>query len=323
MQHRVYDAEPVKVGMRNSSELARVTTKAASAQTFYIIQLLADRGRTDDACRAYAYFRWVDDWLDAETRGRSECRRFVARQQALIERCYVGNPPARVGHEEAILVDLIRNNPDRRSPLAAYILNMMAVMSFDAARRGRLISQSELDAYQRSLAVAVTEVMHYFIGRDQPAPHTSERYLVVTAAHIAHMLRDTREDIRAGYFNIPSEVLCAHGISPLDVESAPYKAWVRTRVQQARRYFRAGKRHLARVRNLRCRLAAYAYTSRFETVLDRIEDDGFLLRADYAARKTLRADLRTAGSILVSSLGIDALAPAHRTAPQDKHTGRP
>ena len=43
-------------------------TKAASKQTYYTIRFLVDRERVDDAYRAYAYFRWVDDVLDAVCR---------------------------------------------------------------------------------------------------------------------------------------------------------------------------------------------------------------------------------------------------------------
>jgi hypothetical protein len=38
---------------------------AASKQTYYTIRFLADRDRVADAYRAYGYFRWVDDTLDA------------------------------------------------------------------------------------------------------------------------------------------------------------------------------------------------------------------------------------------------------------------
>jgi phytoene/squalene synthetase len=283
--------------------------------------MLADRERADDAYRAYAYFRWVDDWLDGPAHGASECRSFAARQLDLIDRCYAGDPPAAVTSEESILVDLIDGDPDRCSPLAAYIENMIGVMSFDAGRRGQVISQVELNAYQRRLAVAVTEAMHYFIGQRAPAPRRSDRYLAVTAAHITHMLRDTREDVRAGYFNISSEFLRARGISPLDVDDEAYRDWVRTRIDLARRYFAAGRRYFRQVPNPRCRLAAYAYTARFEIVLDMIERDGFRLRQDYGACKTLGAALHMAGSVVRSAMGLDPRAATPRPAAHDGLAG--
>jgi phytoene/squalene synthetase len=168
---------------------------------------------------------------------------------------------------------------------------MMAVMAFDADRKGRLISQQELDDYTRHLATAVTEALHYFIGHNQFAPHDETRYLAVTAAHITHMLRDTCEDIAAGYYNIPCEFIEAHGIAPQDVKSSAYREWVRSRVQLARDYFHIGKTYLSQVENRRCCMAGYAYMARFAGVLDAIEREGYQLRPEYRERKTLRGGL--------------------------------
>lgn len=300
--------------MGSSSGLSRSITRRASRQTFHTIRLLADRDRVEDAYRAYAYFRWVDDRIDSAVHGPSECRSFAIRQRDLIDRCYAGNPPARVSAEESILVDLIRGNPDRSSALGAYIDNMMAVMCFDGERRGRIVTQLELNDYQRRLAVAVTEAMHYFVGHCAAAPRSSERYLAVTAAHITHMLRDTREDVQAGYFNISAEFLRARGISPLDLDGEGYRDWVRMRIDLARRYFAAGRRYFKQVASLRCRLAAYAYTARFEIVLDMMERDGCVLRDDYRACKKPGAAARMTASVVRSALGFDPREVGHGPA---------
>jgi len=55
-----------------------------------------------------------------------------------------------------MLVELIRNDTEKNSGLHSYLFNMMAVMAFDAERRGRLILQGELDEYTRWLATAIT-----------------------------------------------------------------------------------------------------------------------------------------------------------------------
>ena len=94
------------------------------------------------------------------------------------------------------------------------------------------------------------------------------------------MLRDTMEDAAAGYFNIPREFLVVNNIGPLDVHSDPYRRWVQSRVQLARSYFEAGRNYLAQVPSLRCRLAGYAYTARFEVILDAIERHNYLLRSE-------------------------------------------
>ena len=292
--------------------LAASITKAASRQTYYTIRYLVDRDRVADAYRAYAYFRWVDDTLDADlslsgAAGEVEAQKrtfFLARQKSLLEKCYRRESIQDAAPEEQMLIELVGQDHEKNSGLQSYLYNMMQVMEFDARRRGRWISQTELDQYTRWLATAVTEAMHYFIGHCCYAsrPHDESRYLAVTAAHIAHMLRDTVDDVQAGYYNIPGEVLEANKIQPQDFHSKAYCDWVRNRVHLARKYFQAGSGYLARVKNPRCRLAGFAYTARFEWLLDTIEREDYFLRPEYRERKSLNTGLRMGLSTLSTLL---------------------
>jgi hypothetical protein len=271
-------------------------TKAASKQTYYTIRFLADRDRVEDAYRAYGYFRWVDDILDhREPQGsRDEAARritFLERQKSLLEKCLRGQAFPGATTEERMLVALTQPQDEKSSGLQAYLHNMMQVMDFDTRRRGRLISQVELNEYTCWLATAVTEAIHYFIGHDGYTPCDETRYMAVSAAHITHMLRDTFEDAQVGYYNIPHEILDANHIGPLDVQTDAYRAWVKSRVELARDDFKAGKAYFARVENRRCRLACFAYIARFEWLLDTIEREGYRLRHQYSERKSTRIAL--------------------------------
>lgn len=282
-------------------DLPALITWAASKQTYYTIRFLVDRDRVRDAYRTYAYFRWVDDTLDQGGLDLAARVAFVKRQQALIDRCYQSNWPEHVSNEEQMLVDLIRSDTEPNSGLQSYIRHMMAVMDFDARRRGRLVSASELSQYTRWLAIAVTEAMHYFIGHGSRSPQGEARYLAVTAAHITHMLRDGLEDAEAGYFNIPCETVQAHRIDPRDVTSAPYREWVMSRVRLARSLFEEARDYLSQVESLRYRLAVYAYIARFEVVLNVIEREGYQLRAAYPERKSLVAGVKMGLSVLTQA----------------------
>jgi phytoene/squalene synthetase len=279
-------------------------TKAASKQTFYTIQLLVDGERVDDAYRAYAYFRWVDDVLDADSSSRSERMAFLERQKSLLESCYGGRFPQDANMQERMLVELVQRDHEKNSGLQSYLRNMMLVMDFDARRRGRLISQAELNAYTHWLASGVTEAMHYYIGHGEYAPRDERRNLAVSAAHITHMLRDTYDDMQAGYYNIPREVLEAHKIWPEEVQSDAYRLWVKSRVELAREYFLAGKGYLRQVQNPRCRLAGFAYTARFEWLLDTIEKEDFYLRPQYIERKSIGTGLRMSWLALSSMISL-------------------
>jgi len=293
-------------------------TKAASKQTYYTIRFLVDRKRVDDAYRAYGYFRWVDDILDTgsgsalvQSEGEA-CERssFLERQKSLLESCYRGESPQDVNIQENMLVELVQHDQEKNSGLQVYLRNMMQVMDFDARRRGRLISQVELNGYTHWLATAVMECIHYFIGHDDYAPHDETRHLAVFAAHIAHILRDTFDDAQLGYYNIPREILEEKHIGLQDVQNDAYRAWVKSRVLLAREYFKAGKSYFARVENLRCRLACFAYIARFEWLLDTIEREGYLLRPQYNERKSAGIGLwmsRLTLSSMLSLRGVDTL----------------
>jgi phytoene/squalene synthetase len=313
---RLADANPP------DPRLAASITREASSQTYYTIHLLVDRGLTQSAYYTYGYFRWLDDQLDQGDWGHDERVAFVARQKALIERCYRNElPGAHLLDEEQMVVELIDSDRRRDSGLYAYIRNMMAVMAFDAERRGQLITQEQLSAYTRWLAVGVTEAMHYFIGHTCYAPHNRLRYLAVTAAHITHMLRDTLDDVKAGYFNIPREFVELHGIDPGDVSSEAYRQWTHSRVRLAKSYFRAGKDYLNQVESARCRIAGLAYTARFETVLDTIERDDYRLRAGYPEGVDFGAGVEIAqalaGLVLTPHSAGRQPRPSHRDSVLD------
>ena len=312
---------------------ASAITKAASKQTYYTIRFLVDHERIDDAYRAYGYFRWVDDVLDAESNlalsgagGAVEAQErvaFLERQESLLEKCYRNQAPRDANLQENMLVELIQHDHahEKNSGLQLYLRNMMQVMDFDARRRGRLISQVELNEYTSWLATAVTEAIHYFIGHDDFSPHDETRYLAVSAAHITHMLRDTFDDAQVGYYNLPREVLETNHIRPLDVQGDAYRAWVKNRVLLAREYFKAGKNYFARVQNPRCRLACFAYIARFEWLLDTIEKEGYRLRPQYNERRSVGTGLRMSWLTLSSMLNVQTtgtLPPATVSHPLGK-----
>lgn len=301
------------------SELAAFITRAASKQTYYTIRFLADRERAADAFRAYAYMRWVDDSIDEGCSSREERISFINRQNGLVAKLARGLQPDQVRPEEELLVELVRHAGEKNCGLHLYLRNMMAVMAFDAERRGRLITQAELTEYTHWLATAVTEAMHYFIGHNCYSPYTNVRYSAVTAAHIAHMLRDTYDDIRAGYFNIPHEVLESNHISPDDVRSDAYRAWVKSRVQLAQATFNVGKEYLRQVGSWRCRLAGLAYASRFEWLLDTIAREDYYLRPQYDERKSWGIGLRMGWQTLMSAVtgrGVDLPSGAAQWRPR-------
>jgi phytoene/squalene synthetase len=266
--------------MSNSTAaLARSITWAGSKQTYFTALLMVDRPLVDDCYRAYAYFRWADDGIDVVAQSEDERVSFIKRQIGLMERLYEGEQVENLTPEEKLLADLIHNDGGKSSGLQSFIRNFMAILEFDAHRRERLITEDELAWYSNTLGIAVTDCIQHFIGNGHPYPDHEDQYLAATAAHITHMLRDLPEDLKDGYTNIASDNLSTSNISLENLNDPEFRAWIKKRVDQARGYFDRGKRYLDSLEVLRCKLVGYWYCARFESVLDTLEREEYMLRA--------------------------------------------
>ena len=310
-------------GTGNSSVLAASITKESSTQTYITIRTLVDRERRPDAFRTYAYFRWVDDTIDRDELGPHDRNDFLRGQRILLSRCLRGEFPSRVGVEEQMLVDLLQSDLSHDYGLRTYLQGMMDVMTFDVGRRGRFITEDELAWYACRLATAVTEAVYTFVGKDCGAPRIPARYVAANAAHIAHMLRDYLEDLEAGYINIPIEVFEGGGFKAGNIAHAGFRAWVRERVQLARKYFAIGEAYTREMADLRCRIASTCYSLRFEGVLQAIEREGYLLRENYDDCKNISTVSNMLWQSLKLAVGHKAPEPQKggSTAPRQVRTG--
>jgi phytoene/squalene synthetase len=295
----------------DTAQLAHSITRKSSKQSYYTACFLADKTLADDCLKAYAYFRWADDVVDEFSSSQSERMAFVARQKQLITDLYGMRLVDGLSPEEAMIADLIQNDKRENSGLKSFIHNFFAIIEFDALRKERTISEEELKWYASRLGTAVTDAIQHFVCNEHAYPDGENRYLAATAAHITHMLRDMRSDISEGYINIPTEYIDDHDLNLEDVGNPVFRAWVRNRVELARVYFSKGKQYLDQLSVLRCKIAGYWYCARFETILDIIERDDYVLRADYGQRRSFINWLKIAG-VAVSVTIRHALSNIHR-----------
>lgn len=292
---------------------AAAVTRAASRQSYLTIRWLADREHRAEAFALYAYFRWLDDMVDEHLTDAGARLALVARQRRLLETPGSGAPG--LAPPERLLVGLARRAAADDEPgLALSLRSMLDVMELDARRRGRAVTQRELDGYTHDLAVAVTEALHHCIGHGRPAPHDETRYVAVTGAHVAHMLRDLTADLAAGYVNVPSEVVGDGALAPGALHTPALCDWVHERVALARTCFAVGRDYLARVDSARCRLAGHAYIARFEWVLDAVEREGYRVRAGYPERRSVRGGVAIGAAAARSALAAAVAGPGRTTS---------
>lgn len=242
----------------------------------------------NDAYKAYAYFRWLDDQIDKYITTKSKRLNFIKRQKRIIENAYNRLPQSDLRTEERIVVELIDSDNKPVSKLRSFIQNFFSIIEFDSYRKGKYISRKELDWYSRRLGIAVTDCIQHFIGHGANYSSSKYQYLAATGAHIIHMLRDYSEDIPEGFINIPKEYLDKYQVKINEFRHPAFKAWVKERIILAGRNFILGKKYIEQLPVLRCKIAAYLYCSRFEWLIDKIEKDNFILRETYKSNKLAR-----------------------------------
>jgi phytoene/squalene synthetase len=282
-----------------TAQLARNITWNSSKQTYLTARLMVDNGMQDDCYRAYSYFRWADDVIDDQCQTQAERMAFIQRQIRLVDGLCKAERFANLSPEEKLMADLIDHERDESCKLRSYIRNFLAILEFDAQRKGNLISQRDLEWYSDRLGVAVTDAIQHFIGHEHPYSEDERRYLAATAAHIVHMLRDMLADIQSGYFNIPRDYLEDYGIATDDIQNLAalcdpviLQDFVKGQIEIARRYFADGKDYLDTLDVLRCKLAGYWYCLRFEGTMEAIENDHYILRAEYGERHSIKTMAR-------------------------------
>lgn len=273
--------------MSQADRLAKKITRKSSLQTYLTIKLLVDRGMVDSAYKAYAYFRWLDDEIDANFGTFQERQRLIRRQKNIIASLYKGYTVADLTPEEEMIRDLINLDTQPKSKLRSYIFNFFSIIEFDAQRYNKTVSEKRLDWYSKTIGVAVTDCIQYFIGNKNNSSDSPNKYKAAIAAHIVHLLRDFKKDISTGFINIPREYLEKRGVNILDINDMKMTEWVRNRVSKARRYFTEGKNYIKKMSASRCKLAAKLYCLRFEPLLSIIEKDNYLLRQNYSRKHLL------------------------------------
>ncbi|MHA2347187.1 MAG: squalene/phytoene synthase family protein, partial [Candidatus Hodarchaeales archaeon] len=275
---------------KNINSIAKSIVRKSNKLTYLIILLLVDKNLRKECFKAYAYFRWLDDLIDNNGAQNERIKVLINRQKVIIQQAYNDEKPNASSPEEEILIELIKGDKRDDSYLKSYILNFFSIIEFDSTRKGKNVSNQELKWYSETVGKAVTDCIFYFIGNHIAYPESENRYLAAEGAHITHMLRDYREDIKNGYFNIPIEFLTAKKITIDEINCEEFRHWVKERTILARLYFYDGKKYIYDLKIFRTKIAALWYCLRFEKVLDAIEKNSFDLCSDnFGHRKPILA----------------------------------
>jgi len=284
---------------------AEQITQKESATLYYLAKLLFNWGTLPIFCLVYAYFRWLDDVLDAPHQSNLTMREIISRQTELLANLYQSRDVSLQNQAEEMLQLAIEYDVAHKNYLQNYIMEMFHALEFDAHRRYQSCSHSLLNEYSKNLGQSYTRVLQAFTH----APNTQflatdNVYQAGIAAHQAHILRDFYNDIALGYYNISAEDMAKWGWSVNDLAEVDLHEWVQEIVTTAYSSFLTGLQGFSQVKNKRFRFLGYAMSIQYIFILETIQCD------DYQLRRCYQPSNRDKGRMLLWALKATFLPPS-------------
>jgi phytoene/squalene synthetase len=246
--------------------------------TFIITHLFFQKSIRHYADYIYIYFRWLDDQID-NTNDKSKRLVIASEEKRFLRDIFSRKFQKGLCFQKRLMQAAAGFM--KVQDFQPFVMQMFRALEFDAGRKGRLCSRSELLQYSKDIGYSYAKGAHYFSTGSQIKHNPDHLTKAAFAAHLVHILRDLKEDIQEGFINIPKEELSAFRIGLQDLDSYEFRSWVRYRLRRAKKIFRESKKMAKNINNRRERISFYIYCLRYEYVMNKIKKDDYILRRSY------------------------------------------
>ena len=179
---------------------------------------------------AYCYMRHIDDLIDDPKTSASEAVEILNEQVVKIRMGYDQKEFHPNDEYELMLGELIHYDIKNGSTLKRALFDMIDSLYFDAHRVDRVLSRIELEEYSRSMGESFMKFLSHFLHPE--TGYSKEVTDIAGAACQIYMLRDLKEDLERGYFNIDSESVEKYSIDFTNIDSDGVRNWIEKRVYE-------------------------------------------------------------------------------------------
>jgi phytoene/squalene synthetase len=189
------------------AEFARDIARKDQPKASKILDFLIDKPERDYINLCFTYLRWADDIVDNPKLPVNQKKKFIEHQQNLISHIYKKESFEPAGLEEACFFHFAEFAISTSNIiLLDEVKNMVEAMSMDVKRLedAGVFSNTELDHYINLMSKSLFNILYNFITVPK-FEYREEFYLGTKFTTTALMIRDFKEDIDAGFINIPAE----------------------------------------------------------------------------------------------------------------------
>jgi hypothetical protein len=205
------------------------------------------------ALLAFAYLKLFDNDVDEDADAVRAGDAFAAHR-ALAERSYAGAPPdPSLPFVQQLGAHVFAFDRANGSPLRGFLSDAVESMAIDIARRGKLLSQAEIDANLHLGGGGTVRGIAWFAAPGLVLPDALVNALCDAYMH-ADTLIDLEHDLAFGLINVPAEAV-ARGVDPLHPD-ARLAAWAQEQARLCEARFDAALGRLPEIESRRLREVA-------------------------------------------------------------------
>lgn len=269
---------------RQVSSHAEKVTHENRPETLFLLRRLWNREEVSIFSLIYAYFRWLDDYVDLSHRNQEDKILFVDQQWDLWKKLYCNNLTIESSSTiySSILRWVVAYDREHNCVLQKHINRFFNAIMYDANRQYKLESEDALLRYSFDLGGAYTTILIILStpNNKRENSHKLAEYAGF-ASHQIHILRDFFSDIKLGFFNISKQDIDSYGLSLNQNCSNEIRPWVYKVVERAQSAFDTGIAAINRIHSVKCRFLLLSSLSPYLGLMESIKKDNYYLKNNY------------------------------------------
>lgn len=267
------------------SAYAEKVTQENRPETLFFLRYLWNREEVSIFTLIYAYFRWLDDYVDLSPIHRKDKIRFVDQQWAFWRKQYRYKYNTEVSSSiySSILRWIVIYDLERHCVLHKQINRLFNAIMYDAKRQYNLEPEDALIRYSFDIGGAYTTILRILSKADAISGYEAKSTENAGfASHQIHILRDFWSDIKLGFFNISKQDVDSYRFSLDQTCDSEIRPWVCKVVDRAQNAFDTGISAINSIHSLKCKFLLLFSLSPYLSIMESIIKNNYDLRCRYS-----------------------------------------
>lgn len=248
----------------------------------------------------YYFLRWIDDALDQGYLSKRQKLKFLRKEKKVIESVFSYKQVESLNEYETCIRLMKKLDSKVAYKMKKYVLdNYLTAFEFEL-KRSRIVTKKWLLKYAYYVGGSFANIGILVLDPDVDTKIMNGiSKTVASASDLAHLLRDFRKDIRNSQINIPKEDIEKFNINinKMNENSQELRNFTRSQVGEIESLFSSGEKYIKSLSNLKLKLAATLFVSKYRFVLAKIRNRDYNLFSNYD-NNTLQENIMRIGIIL-------------------------